>query len=132
MVGGLVENQQIEGRQQQFGQRQTGFLAAGEHFDLLLGGLRVEQETAEDGTYLGTDVAHGYIVNSLKHSLFGIQQFGLVLGVVANNHLIAQVEGTALGCQLSHYGFHHRGLALAIAPHKGHTLAALQVEVHFV
>ena len=99
VVGGLVEDKQVEGREQQFGQCQSCLLAAGEHAHLLLGVFRVEEEAAEDGADFGPDVAHGHIVDGLEDRLVGVQQLCLVLGVVADHHLVAKLQLSAFGGQ---------------------------------
>ena len=129
MVGGLVEDEQVEGGEQQFGQCQPRLLAARQHRHALFGIFGAEEETAKDGADFGTNIAHGHFVDGFENGLVGVEHQRLVLGIIADDHLMPQLDGSLLWRKFTHDGFHHGGFSFAVAAHKGDFLTTLQMEV---
>ena len=73
VVGGLVKAQQRLGRHQHLRQRKTALFAAGEHADLLLDGVALEQEGAEQAAHLADVPARRHVVELLEHGVARVQ-----------------------------------------------------------
>ena len=129
VVGRLVEDEEVGGCEQQLGQCEAGFFAAGEHLDLLLAVLAVEEEGAKDVAYLGADVARSDVVDSLEDRLLAVEHGGLVLGVVAELDLGAKLEGAGVVLDVADDDLGHGGLTLAVLAHEGDLLARSEEEV---
>ena len=69
MVCRLVEDQQIDGFEQQPNHGQPAALSAGKHADFLVRRLAAEHKRPEDVTNLCPYVARGYIIDSFKDGL---------------------------------------------------------------
>ena len=67
VVGRFVENQQIDGLEQELYHGEATALAAAEHLDLLVGGFAAKHERAEDVADFQAHVAHGHAVDGIKH-----------------------------------------------------------------
>ena len=107
VVGGLVENQEVDGFQQQADHGQTAALTATEHFYALLRGFAAKHKGAEYVVDSQSDITLGHIVDGLKHSETLIQQLCLILGKIANLHIVPHLE-RALEGNLAHDTLHQR------------------------
>ena len=90
MVGWLVEDQQIDGFEQQPDHGQATSLSAGKHAHFLVRRFAAEHKRAEDVANLRPYVARGHIVDGLKDGLRFVQELGLVLGEIANSDIVAE------------------------------------------
>ena len=131
VVGGLVEDEAVDGLQQELDHRQSGAFAAGEHLHLLVGGLAAEHEGAQYVAYLQPYVAAGHAVDGLEHGELAVEQLRLVLCEVADLHVVTHLE-RALKGYFAQDALHQRTLALAVAAHEGHLLAAPDGQVDVV
>ena len=128
VVGGLVQNEQVHGFEQQLDHGQAGAFAAGEHLDLLHRGFgTAEHEGAQQVAYLVAYLVLGHVVDGLEDGQVLVEQGGLVLGELAYLHVVAQRQG-AFVLNLAHDALHQRGLSLAVAAHEGHLVATLDGE----
>ena len=131
VVGGLVEDEQVYGFQQQFYHGQTGALASGKELHLLLRSLATEHEGSQYVAYLQADVATRHTVDGVEHGKFAVQHLCLVLCKVTYLHIVAHLHFAVEG-YLVHDALHHGGLSLAVLAHEGNLLATLYGEVHLV
>ena len=92
MVGRLVEHQQIRWEKQHFCQRETCFLTTREHFHLLVDCLAAEEERPEQRLDFDAHVACSHVVQSLEYRLLRVEHILLVLSVVADFHLMAELH----------------------------------------
>ena len=131
VVGGLVEDEQVDGLQQQAYHRQTALLTAAEHLDLLVGILSAEHECAQDVVDARAYVAHGHIVDGVVHGQRLVEQLGLVLGKIANLDIVPDLQFAVIG-YLTHNALDKGGFSCAVLAHKGDFLATLDGECHIV
>jgi len=129
VVGGLVEDEQIDGLHEQAYHGETAALAAAEHLDLLLRGFAAKHECTQEVVDLQAHVAGGYAVYGVVDGDVFVEQLGLVLGKIADLHVVAYLEGAVEG-DFAHDTLDECRLALAVLAHKGHLLAALDGERH--
>ena len=129
VVGRLVEDQQVDRFEQQLDHRQARPLTAGEHLDELLAGLLAEHEGTQDVADTGPDVAHGDVVDGLEDGDRLVESRRLVLREVADPDVVADPDLT-LEVDLPHDGLDHRRLALAVASHESHLVAAPDGDRH--
>ena len=127
MVGGLVEDEEVDRLEQQFYHRQTAALTSRQHFDFLVGGLTAKHKGPKYVADFQAYVATRYAVDGVEHGEFTVEQLGLILGAVANLDIVTYFE-FAGKVYLIHYTLDQRGLSLTIAPHKSHLLAAAEGE----
>ena len=92
MIGRLVEDEQVYWLQQEFEYGQTSTLASREHLDLLGGFLTTEHEGSQQVAYLVAYFSLGHIIDGLEDCQLAVKQRGLVLGEVANLHVVAQLQ----------------------------------------
>ena len=124
VVGRLVEDEQIDRLEQQPYHGQPRALATREHLHLLVRRFAAKHEGTQDVAYLGADIAHRHAVYRLEHGERLVEQARLVLGKVADLHIVPYLEGTGVG-NLAHDTLDHGRLTLAVLSHKGHLLAPL-------
>ena len=129
VVGRLVENQQVDGLQQQFDHRQTGPLAAGKHLDEFFAGILAEHEGAEDIADTGPDVAHGDVVDGFEDGDRLVEPRRFVLREIADLDVVAHLDRT-FEVDLAHDRLDHRGLTFAVAAHEGDFVAPLDGDRH--
>ena len=130
MIGGLVQDEEVDRLQQEFNHGQAGAFAAAQHADLLLRGFAAEHEGPEDVAYLQTDVAGGHAVDGVEHSQVFVQQLRLILGEVANLDVVAQGQASRVVGHFTQDALHQRRFALAVPAYEGHLLAAADGHVH--
>ena len=128
VVGGLVEDKQVDGFQQQANHSQTTALATAEHLDFLVGSLATKHESTQYVVDAQADIALGYVVDGLEHGEFLVQQLCLVLGEIAYLDVMAHLQ-VSIKRYLTHDTLHQRRLTLTVLTHKGHLLATLDGEV---
>ena len=128
VVGGFVKDKEVDRLEQELNHGQATALAAREHFHFLVNGVATEHEGSEDVADAGADVAGGHAVDGVKDGEFRVKKLCLVLCEVADlcimPHLQVALEGDFPEDALDEGGF-----AFAVAPHKGHLLAAADGEV---
>ena len=107
MVGRLVEDEQVDGFEQQLDHCQSAAFASREHLHLLVYILATEHERAKYVLYLQSDVALCHIVNGLKHGQFAVEQLRLVLGKVAYLHVVSYLK-VAVERYFAHNTLHER------------------------
>ena len=88
VIGRLVENEQIHWLEQQLQQGKACAFAAAKHFHFLHRFLAAEHECAKHIFYFCSDVAFCNVVDSLKHSEVFVEQRSLILGKIANHHVM--------------------------------------------
>ena len=123
MVCRLVEDEAVDGFEQEFNHGQTGSFAAGEELHLLFAGLSAKHEGAEDVAYLGAYVAPCHAVDGFEDGQFGVEQLCLILCEVAYLHVVPDLEHAVEG-NLAHDALHERRLSLAVSPDESHLLAS--------
>ena len=132
VVGGLVKAQQRLGRHEHLRQRQAALLATGEHADLLLNGIALKQEGAEQAAHLADIPTRRHVIELLEHGVARVQLLQLVLRVVRQRHVHAVVDGAGVGLHDARDHLHERGFARAVGAHKRHLVAAVHGEVEIV
>ena len=132
VVGGLVKAQQRLGRHEHLRQRQTALLAAGEHADLLLDGVALEQESAQQTAHLADVPTRRHVIELLEHGVARVQLLELMLRVIRQRHVNAVVDGAGIGFHDACDHLHKRGFARAVGAHKRHLVAAVHGEVEVV
>ena len=129
MVGGLIEDKQVDGLQQQANHRQAAFLAAAQHLDLLVGILAAKHEGTQDVVDARADISHSHIVDGVVHRQRLVEQLRLVLGKITHLDIVANLQFAVKG-DFSHDALDERRLAGAVLAHKGDFLAAFDGECH--
>ena len=129
VVGRLIEDEEVDGLQQELDHCQTRAFAARQHFHLLVRSLAAEHEGSEDIADAHTDIATRYTVNGVEDREFRVKELRLVLSEVTNLCIMSHFQMSLEG-YLAENTFHERGFALAVAPHKGHLLTTTNGEVH--
>ena len=129
VVRRLVKRQQIVCPEHQLGHRQARPLPAAQHRHLLVDVLPLEEEGCQDIAQLRTDVPHCDPVQRVVHGGLFVKDIFLILGIVADIHVVAHLRLAGERRQLAHQHPHHRRLALAVAAHEGHLLPALHNQV---
>ena len=89
VVGGLVEDEQVDGLQQQADHRQARPLAAGEHADELLRGLAAKHKGTEQVVDLQAHLSPRHLVDGLEDRQPLVEELGLILGEIADLHVVA-------------------------------------------
>ena len=128
VVCGLVEDEQVDGFQQEAYHGQTAALATTEHLDFLVGLFAAKHEGAEDVVDFQAYLATGHAVDGLEYGELTIQQLGLVLGEVAYLHVMSHLQVTVEG-YLAHDTLHERRFSLAVLSDEGYLLASPDGEV---
>ena len=129
VVGRLVEGQEIVGLEHQAGHRQAGAFAAAEHGHLLVDVVALEEECREDVAQFGTDIPHRNPVERVIDRGLLVEDIFLILGVITDIDIVADLRLAREGFQFAHQHAHHRGLSFAVSAHEGHFLAALDDEI---
>ena len=128
VVRGFVEDEEVDGLEQQLDHGQARALAAREHFHLLVRGFAAEHEGTEYVAYLQADVALGHAVDGVENGELAVEELRLVLGVVAQLDVVAELE-VALEGNFTHDALDEGRLAFAVLAHEGHFLAALDGKI---
>ena len=105
MIGWFVHEEKVGGFEKHLRQGEAVFLAAGEYFHLFVDIVAGKEKCAKDITKIGD-----HVIGSIGHEFFvnrpiGIHRFGLVLGKVIENHIVADEPLSTLEftpCQNSH------------------------------
>ena len=128
VVGGLVEDKEVDGGEQQAYHCQARPLTTGEDTDLLLGDLTTEHEGTQQVVDLQPHLTARHLVDGVVDGEVLVEELGLVLGEIAYLHVMAylQLPGERY---LAHDTFHERGLTLAVLTHEGDLLTALDGHV---
>ena len=131
MIGRLVQHQQIGREQQHLGQRQARLFTSRKHLHLLVDSLAAEQESAEQRFHFDTHIAGCHIIQSLEHGLFRIEHILLILSIVSDFHLVAQLH---LAGMVKHpaNNFCQSGFSLAVAAYKSYLLASGNQQIDVV
>ena len=131
MVRRLVEDEQIDGFQQQANHCQSAALATREHFHFLLRLLAAKHEGTQNVVDAQTDVASSHAVDSIEDCQALVEQLCLVLCEIAYLHVVPYLQ-IPVERNLVHDALHQCRFSLAVLSHEGHFLAALDGEVHVV
>ena len=89
VVRRLVENQQVHGREQQLDHGQSGTLSTGQDFHLFVDVVTAEHESSQHILDFVFQLHGSYVVDSLENGKAFVHERGLVLGEIANLHVIA-------------------------------------------
>ena len=89
MVGRLVENQQVHGREQQLDHGQAGAFSTGQDFHLFVDVVATEHECSQHILDFVFQFQRGHVVDGLENGKAFIHERGLVLGEIANLHVIS-------------------------------------------
>ena len=129
VVGGLVENEQVDRLEQQAEHGQAAALASAEHAHALLRGFASEHERAQYVVDFEAHLAVRGAVDGVVDGKALVEQLRLVLREVAYLDVVAYLERAGEG-DFAHDALHQRRLALAVAANEGHLLAAAYREVY--
>ena len=129
VVGGLVEDQQVVGVEQEFAQGEARLLSSRQDLDLLVHVLAAEEERAEQGTDLFADLALGFVVDGLEDGQVAVELVALVLGVVSDVDVVAEATFT-VAFELAEQDAGQGGLARTVLADEGHLVLAGDHEVH--
>ena len=91
VIGRLVEDEQVHRLKQQLYHSQTATLAARQHLHLFVDCLASEHERSKNILYLQTYVALSHAVDCVEHAYLAVEQLRLILGEVANLHVVAHL-----------------------------------------
>ena len=128
----LVHEQEVRRVDQQLHQRETGFLAAGKHRDLLMDVVLAEEERAEHaaGLLFGEAVLRGAELHHvLEDGQLRVEVVDAVLGEVARDHVAAFLAEAAVDRDDAGEDLEEGGLAGAVGADEHRTLAAFALEV---
>ena len=114
VVGRLVENEQVEGFEQEFENGQARSLTARKHFHLLRSFLAPEHEGTEEIANLEANFAFRHVVDGVIDGDFAVEERGLVLREVTNLYIVPKGE-RALVFELLHDALDERRLTFAVA-----------------
>ena len=128
MVGRLVENQQVHGREQQLDHGQSGTLSTGQNFHLFVDVVTAEHESSQHILDFVFQLHGSYIVDSLENGKAFVHERGLVLGEIANLHVVSQCQFSGIG-NFSHDTFYQRGLSFPVTTDESDFLSLLNREV---
>ena len=88
VVGGLVEDQEVVGLEEELQQGKTCALTPAEYLDLLRGSLSPEHKCPQKVLDLRTDLSLGDIVDRLKYRAVLVLDGRLILGEVADGDIV--------------------------------------------
>ena len=128
VVRRFVENQQVVGLEEELEQSQARTLTTAEYLDLLRRSFAAKHKGTEEVLDLRADLALGYIVDSLKDGARLILDGRLILGEVADLHVMAEREDTFV-LQLLHNAAHEGTLPFPVLPDKGNLITTLDHQV---
>ena len=128
VVRRFVEDQQVVGLKEELEQSQARALTTAEDLDLLRRSFAAKHKGAEEILDLRADLALGYIVDSLEDGARLILDGRLILGEVADLHVMAKREDTFV-LQLLHDTAHEGTLPFPVLPDEGNLVAALDHQV---
>ncbi len=127
MIGRLIEDQKIDGFEEELDHTQTDTLTARKDFDLLLSVFATKHEGAEKVRDLFANFADSNIVDGLIDGCFFVKQRRGVLREIAYLHVVANGEFASVS-NLVHNGFDHGGFSFAILSDESNLLATLNHE----
>ena len=107
MIGRLVENQQIDGLQEQAYHSQSATLSTTEHLHFLIRLLATKHKGTQDVIDAQAYLSLRHIVNRLEDGEVLVQQLCLVLGKIAYLYVMSYLQMTIKG-NLAHDTFHQR------------------------
>ena len=131
VIGRLVEDQEVDGFQEQLDHGQATALASGKHLHLFVRSFAAKHKGAEDIANFQANIAFRHAVDRIKHGEFVVQQLGLVLRVVANLNIVPKFE-LATMVYLRHDALYQRRLTFSVLTHEGNFLTALNGEIDVV
>ena len=129
VVGRLVEGQQVVRVEYELGHGKTGTLASAEYGHLLVDVLTAEEKGPEDIPQPCADIAHSHLVEGIVDRIVFIEDVLLVLGIVAESHIVPERGRAGYGPQLPGDIFHHGTLTFSVAADEGHLLPSLHRQV---
>ncbi len=128
VVGGLVEQQQVRGRDEHLGHGVAVALAAGEDAEFLEDVVAGEHEAAEQGAQLDDGNLGGDAGDVVEHLGVGVEDFVLVLREEVGEDVVAFADGAGGGLFLAAEQADEGGLAGAVGADEGDAVAALDRE----
>ena len=131
MIGRLVENQEVDGFQEQLDHCQATALTSGKHLHLFVRSFAAKHKGAEDIANFQANIAFRHAVDRIKHGEFVVQQLGLVLRIVAYLDVVPKFE-LATVVYLRHDALYQRRLTFSILTYEGNFLTALNGEIDVV
>jgi hypothetical protein len=131
VVGGLVEDQQVNGFEEEADHGQAGAFASREDGHLFVDVFAGEEERPQEVADFGADVAHGHPVDGLEDRQGGVEAFGLVLGEITYFDVMAGAGRAVVG-DFPQDDAGQGSFPLAVAAHEGHLLPSFNGEVDVV
>ena len=131
VIGGLIENEQVDRREQQPNHGQTRSLTTGEHLHVFLTRLTSKHERAKQVVDLQSHIARRHLVDGVVNGQRLIEQLGLVLCEIAYLHVVANLQLAGEG-YLSHDTLDERRLTLTVLSDEGNLLATTNGHVDMV
>ena len=128
VVRRFVEEQQVVWLKEELEECQARALTTAEYLDLLRRSFTSEHKGAEEILDLRTDLALGYIVDSLEDGARLILDGRLILGEVADLDIMPEREDTFV-LQLLHDTAHEGTLPFPVLPDEGNLVATLDHQV---
>ena len=128
VVRRFVENQQVVWLEEELEECQARALTTAEYLDLLRRSFTTEHKGTEEILDLRTDLALGYIIDGLEDGARLILDGRLILGEVADLHVMTEREDTFV-LQLLHDAAHEGTLPFPVLPDEGNLVATLDHQV---
>ena len=129
VVGGLIEDEQVDRLQQQPYHRQAAFLSTAQDLDLLVGILATEHESAQDVVDARAYVAHSHIVDSVMNSERFVEQLRLILSEITDFNVVPNLEFAVIG-DFTHEALDQGGFARTVLADKCDLLTTLDGKRH--
>ena len=129
VVGGLVEEEEVRGRDEHLGHGVAVALAAGEDAEFFEDVVAGEHEAAEEGAEFDDGNFGGGSADVVEHDGVGVEDFVLVLREEVGEDVVAFADGAGgRGFLLAHEA-DESGFACAVGAYEGDAVSALDGEV---
>ena len=129
VVGGLVEQEEVRGRDEHLGHGVAVAFAAGEDAEFLEDVVAGEHEAAEEGAEFDDGNFGGGAGDVVEHAGVGVEDFVLVLREEVGEDVVAYADVAGGGRLLLAQQADERGFACAVGADEGDAVAALDGEV---
>src|SRR5574344_1059229 len=129
MVGGLVENKEVDRREQQANHCKTTTLSSTEHLHLFFRCFTSKHKGSEDVVDLESHLSLGHPVDGVEHRYTLVEHLCLVLRKISYLHIVSHLEVTIKG-YLVHDTFHECGFSFTVSSHESHFLATFYTQRH--
>ena len=131
VVCGLVEDEQVDGFEEQAYHGESRAFASGEELDVLLGGFSSEHESSEDVVDAEAYFSACHVVDSLEDGEVFVEQLRLILCEVAYLYVVSHFECSRV-VNLVHDALDECGLSFAVLADEGHFFSSFDDEVYVV